>query len=87
MRKDCEKSLQTNFQFVVEQRFGFCEQPNSMQEMKENDYLCSIGFATCLSVLLPRIDQKHTCHVEQNSFIYLVFILANQKTAITILVT
>ena len=58
-----------------------------MQELKENDYLCLIVFATCLGVLLLRITQKHTCHVEHNSFVYLVFILANQKTAITILVT
>ena len=58
-----------------------------MQELKENDYLWSIVFATCLGVLLLRIAQKHTCQVEHNSFIYLVFILANQKTAVTILVT
>ena len=81
MRKDCEKSLANNFQFVVEQRFGFCEQPNSMQELKENDYLCSIVFATSLGVLLLSIAQKHTCHVEHNSWINLVFISANQNTA------
>ena len=75
MKKDCEKSLQT-IQFVVEQRSGYCEQPNSLQELKENDCLCSIDFATSLLLLL-RIAQKHTCNVEHNIRIYLVFILAN----------
>ena len=58
-----------------------------MQELKKNDFLCSIVFATCLGEFLQRIVQKHTCHVEHKSWINLVFILANQKTAITILVT
>ena len=52
-----------------------------MQELKENDILCSIVFATCLGVLLLRIAQKHTCHVEHNSWMYLVFILANQENS------
>ena len=58
-----------------------------MHELKENDYLRSIVYATCLGVMLLRIAQKHNCHVEHNSWIYLVFTLANQKTAISIRVT
>ena len=59
----------------------------SGKELKEYEYLCSTVFATCLGVLLLRTAQTHTGHVEHNSWRYLVFILANQKTAITILVT
>ena len=79
--KDCEKSLQNFFKFVLEQRFGFFEQPNSMQELKENKYLSWIVFATCLGVLHLRIAQNYTCHVERKKWNYLVFILATQKTA------
>ena len=50
-----------------------------MQELKENDYLCSIVFATCSGVLLLRTAQKHTCHVERNRWIYLVFYLSQSE--------
>ena len=69
------------FKFIVEQRFGFCEQPNKMQELKENDYLRSIVFLKCLGVLLLKIAQNYTCHLEHNSWTQLFFILANQKSA------